>query len=106
MPLKNIYHTLPYKNDNSNKIIPGCKEHVIEHAERAKLWHHIWKEKGCPTQGDIAAIRRKTRLKYHYAIRHVKKEQIRLRNISMGVAVANNNDRELWKEVKKISGYR
>ena len=92
------------RNNNGNKIIPGWNEHVKEHAERAKLWHNIWKEKGCPTQGDIAAIRRKTRLKYHYAIRHVKKEQIRMRNISMGVAVANNNDRELWKEVKKISG--
>ena len=91
-------------NDKSNKIIPGWNEHVKEHAERAKLWHHIWKEKSCPTQGDIAAIRRKTRLKYHYAIRYVKKEQIRMRNISMGNAVANNNDRELWKEVKKIYG--
>ena len=69
---KYLPHTSP-RNDKDKKIIPGWNEHVKEHAERAKLWHHIWKEKGCPTQGDIAAIRRNTRLKYHYAIRHVKK---------------------------------
>ena len=53
-------HTSP-QNDNVNKIIPGWNEYVNEHAERAKPWNYIWKEKRCPTQGDIADIRRKTR---------------------------------------------
>ena len=64
---------------------------------------HIWKENGRKRQGFIADIRRRTRARYHPAIRKVKKEQTRIRNIRMAEAVANNNDRELWKEVKIMS---
>ena len=48
-------------------------------------------------------MKRKTRLKYHYAIRYVTKENIRIRNNKMGEAISNNNDRVLWDEVKKMS---
>ena len=48
-------------------------------------------------------MKRKTRLKYHYAIRFVTKENIRIRNNKMGEAISNNKDRVLWDEVKKMS---
>ena len=73
------------KNDNKrSKTIPGWNEYVKEHAEKAKIWHDVWIECGKPRQGDVANERRKTKLKYHYAIRYVKKENIRLRNVRMG----------------------
>ena len=78
-------------------------EHLQEYAEKARSWHYIWKKDGRKWQGIIADIRRRTRVQYHYAIKLVKKQQIRLRNIKMGEAIADNNDRLLWDEVKKIS---
>ena len=83
--------------------MPGSNEHVKEHADRAKFWHYIWKENGRKLQGFIADIRRKTRARYHIAIRKVKKEQTRIRNVRMAEAIVNNNDRELWKKVKIMS---
>ena len=74
-----------------------------EYAEKAKFWHYIWKEDGRKRSGVLADIRRKTRAQYRYAIRRVKKDYIQLRNNRMGEAVANNNDRMLWNEVKKMS---
>ena len=76
---------------------------VKEHAENAKVWHDVWVQSGKPKQGDIANMKRKTRLKYHYAIRYVTKENIRIRNNKMGEAVSSNNDRVLWDEVKKMT---
>ena len=83
------------------KTVPGWNEYVKEHAENAKLWHDVWLQSGKPKQGDIANMKRKTRLKYHYAIRYVMKENIRIRNNKMGEAISANNDRVLWDEVKK-----
>ena len=60
-------------------------------------------ECGKPRYGDIANMKRKTRLKYHYAIRSVTKENIRIRNCKMGEAISQNNDRVLWDEVRKIN---
>ena len=50
-------------------------------------------QNGRPRDGHIANIRRKTRLQYHYAIRHVVKENTRIRNKKLAEAVAENNDR-------------
>ena len=48
-------------------------------------------------------MKRKTRLKYHYAIRHVTKENLRIRNYKMADAISMNNDRVLWDEVRKMT---
>ncbi len=48
-------------------------------------------------------MKRKTRLKYHYAIRYVMKENSRIRNNKMADAISTNNDRVLWDEVKKMT---
>ena len=74
-----------------------------EHSDRSKMWHDIWVQKGRPREGYIANIRRKTRLQYHYAIRHVVKENNKIRNKKLAEAVSENNDRVLWEEVRKMS---
>ena len=53
--------------------------------------------------GYLANIRRKTRLQYHYALRRVIKDNEKARNERMGQAIADNDDRLLWDEVKKIT---
>ena len=73
--------TLPYTSQKKDvKIIPGWNEYVKEHAERAKLWHNIWLNSGRPSHGYLADIRRKTRLKYHYALRRVVKDNNKVCN--------------------------
>ena len=95
---------LPHTSLNHHKkVIPGWNEHVQEHAENAKMWHDVWVQSGKPREGDIANMKRKSRLKYHYAIRYVTKENIRIRNNKMAEAVSVNNDRVLWDEVRKMS---
>ena len=96
--------TLPHTSQKKDvKIIPGWNEHVKEHAERASMWHNIWVNSGRPTHGYLANIRRKTRLKYHYTLRRVVKDNKIMRNEKMGEAISQNNDRVLWDEVKKMT---
>ena len=65
---------LPHTTGNKgSKIVLGWVEYVKEHAENAKVWHDVWVQSGKPKQGDIANMKRKTRLKYHYAIQYVTK---------------------------------
>ena len=98
--------SLPHTSNNvkeRHKIIAGWSEHVKEHKKYAKECHDAWMQAGKPRQGDIAIKKRVSRLKFHYAIRYVTKENIRLRNIKMGEAVAGNDDRSLWEEARKMS---
>ena len=44
-----------------------------------------------------------TKLRYHYAVNKVNSDNVRLRNERMGEAIAKNNDRLLWDEVRKMT---
>ena len=67
------------------------------------MGHDIWANSGRPTHGYLANIRRKTRLKYHYALRRVVRDNERMRNEKMGEAISENDDRILWDEVRKLT---
>ena len=44
-------------------------------------------------------ITRRTRARYHYAVRCVIKEETRIKSNRMAEAISEGNDRNLWKEV-------
>ena len=55
------------------EVMPGWKEMVEPHRERAILWHSIWQSCGRPNTGEVKNIMASTRNKYHYAVRKCKK---------------------------------
>ena len=75
--------------------------HVEESKKTSLFWHNLWRINGSPRQGTIADIMRRTRAKYHYAIRYVKRMSKTLKKQAMGRAISENNSRALWQEVKK-----
>ena len=50
----------------------------------------------------MADIMRRTRCKYHYAIRKIKNKDLKLRKEAMANAISQNNSRQLWDEIKKV----
>ena len=74
-----------------SKSVPGWNEHVEKHKHTAQLWHFIWKQGGSPRDGEMAKIMRRTRSKYHYAIRYVKTNEQLLRKNAMAKTISENN---------------
>ena len=89
-------------NTRKNDIVAGWNEYVKEHKAEAFKHHQIWLDKGRPPQGEYAFNRRSARAKYHYAIRFVNNEKSRIRSNRMAEAIANNHNRNLWMEAKKM----
>ena len=58
-------------------------------------------DQGRPSQGQIALCRRRSRAKYHYAVRFVNKEKNKIKSTRMAEAIVNNRERDLWQEVKQ-----
>ena len=59
---------------------------------------------GKPHQGDITEIRRISRDRYHKAVRHIMREDDRIRTTKMAEAISENRNRDLWSEVRRIKG--
>lgn len=86
----------------SAKSKPGWVEHVQPHKETALFWHQLWKDNGCPRDGIVADIRRRTRARYHLAIKQLKHNEDNIRAKNMADAILNNDSRNFWTEVKKV----
>ena len=77
-------------------------ENVQHSKEIALFWRSIWLNNNSPRQGVVADIMRRTRAKYHYCIREVKKNELLHKKQAMARSIAENNSRNLWTECRKI----
>ena len=66
-------------------------------------WHSVCKSAGSPSTGVLRDIMARTRNKYHYSIRKVKKEADTIRATKL-LAAAATSDINLMKEMKNIKG--
>ena len=62
----------------------------------------MWIECGRPHDGTVASILRKTRAKYHYAIREVRRKETGIVNFRFASALAENRSRDFLHEAKRI----
>ena len=83
---------------------PNWTEHIKPLRAASILWGNIWNDNGRPTSGIIYEIYRKCRHEYHYAIRENISNAKTIRRTKMADAIAANDSRELWTEVKKVKG--
>ena len=86
----------------TNRIIPGWAEYVAPAREKSMFWHNIWCECGRPHIGVVADIMRRTRAAYHYAIRHVKKNESDIVKQRIADASMVNRSRDFWTEVQRM----
>ena len=99
---KCIPSTVP--NVMSRKCVPGWNEHVRDEKEESLYWHRCWCDAGRPQTGDLAEMMRMSRARYHKAVKYVKKHRDKIRVEKMAASIADNRQRDLWSEVRKLKG--
>ncbi len=88
---------------NEEQQLPGWNYYVVDYHQEVLYWHYWWKVEGRPHQGHTSEMRRITRASYHRVLKMVKKDHDSVRKENMVEAVYNNNSRDLFAEVKKMS---
>ena len=86
--------TLPQCN-HKDRGIPYWNDEVESVRETAMFWHWLWVDSDRPRHGHVAAIMRKTRASYHYAVRHIKRRERELRKSNMAESVSANKQRDI-----------
>ena len=99
-------NSIPTKKRGFKKSIQGWSEYVKEAKETALFWHKLWQQNGCPSSGIIADVRRRTRYKYHYAIRYVTKNKKSITANKMAQQILNSELKGFWANVKKVNGVK
>ena len=92
------------KKSGKPKSTPYWNEEVGLKREEALEAQWIWEATGRPNSGSIYDEMRGTRRRYHYAVRCIKKDEVKLRNRRMAEAMAEKRDRDIWKETRRANG--
>lgn len=95
-------NVFPNVNNNGKSCRPGWSCEVKPYRDDCVFWHRIWKDAGCPRNGVVYDVMKLTKKQYVYANRRNKRKQDVVRKEKMATAIANDNMRDFFKEVKKL----
>ena len=86
--------------------IAGWSDRVQPFKKKSKFWQSLWIDNGRPRNGPVADCMRRARAAYHYAIRHVRREQDHILNERLAQDMLANDNRDFWAEIKRIRASR
>ena len=89
-------------NRFANGTLPGWQTEVEPLREDSLFWHSVWQSAGRPTTGILHLLMARTRNRYHYAVRRVKKhaEQIKAENL---LYASLESETKLLAEMKRLN---
>ena len=94
--------TIPKKRISNVLGKPGWNKYVQPLKEKSIFWNEIWKEAGCPNQGELAMIRRNTGAKYHQAIKYIEKNKDFIIKCNVSRHLNKKKFNEFWSEIRKL----
>ena len=89
------------KNTWGNR--PGWSDYVAELYDYSREVRKLWLEAGKPRQGFISHEYHRSKAKFKYALRHIKRNENVLRKEALAKKLSNLNVKDFWKEISKIN---
>ena len=80
---------------------PRWNVDVKPYKDDCEFWHKLWSDAGYPRQGVLYDVKKYTKRQYMYANRRNKRKEDILRKERMADCIANNADRDFFKEIKR-----
>ena len=94
-----------FKTNKKKKfdVRPGWNEFASDLYERSREYFKMWVNSGKPRSGLIHDIMVKTRMRFKYANRKLKRNEGQIRSDKLGDALlAEKSSNDFWKETRKI----
>ena len=83
--------TVPLARPNAKKIAGWC-DNVKESRDTSLFWHWVWLKAGKPMTGHVYCIMKRTRHRYHCAVRCAKRKSIETTSTKLAESISNSKD--------------
>ena len=91
---KNVGHV------NNPKCIPGWNENVRLKHEMARAAFLHWRDCGSPKDGSASSQMRQTRLAFKYALRKLKRDNLRVKSNKLAASFVNQDPTRFWSLIR------
>ena len=85
-----------------NRVVTGWNDLVRGKRDDAMFWHERWIEAGRPNDGWITEMRRRTRARYHAAVKNVKRNKDRIIKQKTANSLNDSNPLKFWANISKM----
>ena len=89
------------KNNSRNR--PGWSDYVAELYDYSRELRKLWLDNGKPRQGFISHEFHRSKAKFKYALRYIKRNENTLRKEALAKKLSDLNVNDFWKEIRKIN---
>lgn len=92
---------IPHSKPQNSKVA-GWNDIARGKRDDSMFWHERWKEAGRPRDGWIAEMRRRTRAKYHAAVKYVKRNRDTIIKQKTAYSLQDTNPLKFWTNISKL----
>ena len=91
------------KKDKKFENKPGWSDYVSDLYKYSKEIRHIWVNNGKPRQGGLFHEYSRSKARFKYALRYIRKNETMLRKESLAKKMTKLNSNDFWKEIGAIN---
>ena len=93
---------IPFSNSGPDtaSTVPGWSQFVKPFRDDALFWHSVWKSAGKPENCVLHDVMKRTRNKYHYAIRRIRKHEGAIRKEKFLEDCLSGNINNVFDKIK------
>ena len=92
---------LKRSTEKSAKVVPGWTDIVKPLFDQARFWNSIWISAGRPINTELHSIMKRTRNKYHYALRKCKRAREKILKEKLLTSCLNGKE-NIFDKLKKL----
>ena len=82
---------------------PGWSDYVSDMYKYSREMRQLWLDNGKPRQGGIFNELNRSKARFKYALRFIRKNETMLRKESLAKKMSKLNSNEFWKEISAIN---
>ena len=93
--------TLPLSRQG--RVIPGWNKAASMLKSKANFWHRVWREAGCPCSGVLFDIKRRSRSRFKYEVRRLRRREKHIRRSKLAEPMSSMDVNSFWSQVSRIN---
>ena len=83
--------------------VPGWNDAARSFRTTASFWNRLWTQCGRPSSGVLSQIKRRTKSRYKYEVRRLKRQREHIIREKIGLAFSQSRHKDFWREVQKVN---
>ena len=98
-----VKHNIPLSsNSKPHKIMPGWSEFVAPLKDQSIFWKSVWISAGRPLDNILHQLMKRTRNKYHFAVRKIKRLEQEIQKSKFLQSCLDGDVTDIFTEIKRI----